>query len=104
MAKSLIRQLAKNPHYAQNPSMSAMAWSIKGDVKNIFLPPPDAQVYFATSSPSHHGRRSSGVLPLGCSIAVAASSLVATTPISFETHQAVRLYGGSRVGGGALSR
>src|SRR5947207_12225614 len=32
---------------------------------------------------------------LGCSIAVAASSLVATTPISFETHQAVRLYGGN---------
>jgi len=49
----------------------------------------------ATSSPSHHGRRSSGVLHLGCSIAVAASSLVATTPISFETHQAVRLYGGN---------
>jgi len=54
-------------------------------VKNIFLPPPDAQVYFATSSPSHHGRRSSGVLPLGCSLAAAAFSLVATTPISFET-------------------
>jgi len=75
--------------------MSANAWSIKGDVKNIFLPSPDAEVYFATSSPSHHGRRSSGVLHLGCSIAAAASSLVATTPISFETHQAVRLYGGN---------
>jgi hypothetical protein len=37
----------------------------------------------------------SGVLALGCSVAVAASSLVATTPISFETHQAVRLYGGN---------
>jgi hypothetical protein len=36
-----------------------------------------------------------GVLHLGCSIAAAASSLVATTPISFETHQAVRLYGGN---------
>ncbi len=24
--------------------MSAMAWSIKGDVKNIFLPPPEARV------------------------------------------------------------
>src|SRR6266496_4715413 len=32
---------------------------------------------------------------LGCSIAAAASSLVATTPISLETHQAVRLYGGN---------
>jgi hypothetical protein len=37
--------------------------SIKGDVKNIFLPPPDAQVYFATSSPSHQRRRWSGVVP-----------------------------------------
>ena len=43
--------------------MSVMACSIKGDVKNIFLPPPDAQVYFATSSPSHHRRRSCGVVP-----------------------------------------
>ena len=59
---------------------------LERDVKNIFLPAPDAQVYFVTSSPSHHGRRSSGVRHLGCSIAVAASSLVATTPISFETH------------------
>ena len=43
---------------------SGMAWwSIKGNVKNIFLPPPDAQVYFATSSPSHQRRRSSGVVP-----------------------------------------
>src|SRR5579864_8058822 len=30
---------------------------------------------------------------LGCSISTAASFLVATTPISFETYQAVRLYG-----------
>ena len=30
------RQLAINLFYAQNPSMSEMAWSIKGDVKNIF--------------------------------------------------------------------
>ena len=37
--------------------------SIKGDVKNIFLPTPEARIYFATSSPSYHGRRSSGVLP-----------------------------------------
>jgi hypothetical protein len=66
---------------------------IKGDVKNIFLPPPDAQVYFATSSPSHQRRRWSGVVPWGCSISAAASFLVATTPISFETYQAVRLYG-----------
>ena len=32
-------------------------------------------------------------LGLGCSISAAASSLVATTPISFETEQALRLYG-----------
>jgi hypothetical protein len=70
------------------------AWSIKGDVKNIFLPPPDAQVYFATSSPSHHGRRWSGVLLLGCSIAVAASSF-SSDDADFETHQAVWLYGGN---------
>ena len=43
--------------------LSVMAWSIKGNVKNIFLPPPDAQVYFATFSPSHQRRRSSDVLP-----------------------------------------
>src|ERR1019366_1383812 len=49
--------------------------------------------WFARSSPSHHRRRSSGVVPLGYSISVVASSLVATTPISFETNQAVRLYG-----------
>src|SRR5216683_8059818 len=30
---------------------------------------------------------------LGCSISAAASFLVATTPIGFETYQAVRLYG-----------
>src|ERR1035438_958568 len=35
----------------------------------------------------------SGAVPLGYSISAAASSLVATTPISFETNQAVRLYG-----------
>jgi hypothetical protein len=40
----------------------ANACSIKGDVKNIFLPPPDAQVYFATSSPSHHRRRSAEIV------------------------------------------
>ena len=34
----------------------------RGDVKNIFLPTPEARIYFATSSPSNHGR-SSGVLP-----------------------------------------
>jgi len=43
--------------------MSAMAWSIKGDVKNIFLPPPEARVEFATSSPSEHRRRSCGFVP-----------------------------------------
>jgi hypothetical protein len=41
----------------------ANAWSIKGDVKNIFLPPPDVQFYFGTSSPSHQRRRLSGVVP-----------------------------------------
>src|SRR5450755_4507416 len=65
--------------------LSVMAWSIKGDVKNIFLPPPEARVWFATSSPSPDRRRSCGVVPLGDSISAAASSLVATTPIRFET-------------------
>jgi hypothetical protein len=32
-------------------------------------------------------------LDFGCSISAVASSLVATTPISFETEQALRLYG-----------
>jgi hypothetical protein len=31
--------------------MSVMTWSIKGDVKNIVLLPPEARVWFATSSP-----------------------------------------------------
>src|SRR6478736_6451932 len=33
--------------------------------RNIFLPAPEARICSATSSPSHHGRRSSGVEPLG---------------------------------------
>jgi hypothetical protein len=28
-----------------------IACSIKGDVKNIFLPPPEARIWFAASSP-----------------------------------------------------
>ena len=71
--------------------------------KGMFFPPPDTQVYFATSSPSYHGRRSSGVLDLGCSIAVAASSLVATTPISCETHQAVWVFPSKRSKSGHLT-
>jgi|SRR5271169_164572 len=73
--------------------VSVMAWSIKGDVNNIFLPPPAARVWFATSSPSHHRRRSCGVVPLGYSISAAASSLVATTPISFETESSRAVVG-----------
>jgi hypothetical protein len=42
---------------------TVMACSIKGDVKNIFLPPPEARVEFATSSPSEHRRRSCGFVP-----------------------------------------
>jgi hypothetical protein len=70
-----------------------MSGSIKGDVKNIFLPPPDAQVYFAASSPSHQRRRWSGVVPWVAPSQQRHLYLVATTPISFETYQAVRLYG-----------
>src|ERR1039458_8874781 len=32
-------------------SMSIIACSIRGDVKNIFLPPPDARIWLAASSP-----------------------------------------------------
>jgi hypothetical protein len=31
--------------------MSAIACSIRGDVKNILLPPPEARLWFAASSP-----------------------------------------------------
>src|SRR2546427_144363 len=97
----VYRPLSYSP---SNPSVSRTDWpppekitgdgSIKGDVKNIFLPPPEARVWFATSSPlSPYRRRSSGVVPLGYSISAGSSSLVATTPISFETNQAVWLYG-----------
>ena len=55
--------------------LSEMAWSIRGDVKNIFLLPPEARVWFATSSPCHHRRRWCGVVPLGDSISAAASSV-----------------------------
>jgi hypothetical protein len=41
-----------------------MAWSIKGDVKKILLLRPEGGKISATSSPSHFGRRWSGVVPL----------------------------------------
>ena len=31
--------------------LSVIACSIRGDVKNIFFPPPEARIWFATSSP-----------------------------------------------------
>src|SRR6266436_7784165 len=55
----------------------------RGDVKNIFLPTPEARIFSATSSPGHHRRRWSGVGPFGlglrCSISAAASSLLVAT-------------------------
>ena len=36
--------------------MSAIACSIRGDVKNIPLPPPEARVRFAASSPCQRRR------------------------------------------------
>jgi hypothetical protein len=89
------------------PAHPQMASSIKGDVKNIFLPPPEAR--YSSRRPAHSPLEDASLVScpgvdFGCSISAVASSLVATTPISFETEQALRLYGVSRVGGGALSR
>jgi hypothetical protein len=67
----------------QTAQACAMACSIKGNVKDIFLPPPDAQVYFATSSPSHQRRRSSGFVPWVAPSQQMHLLLVATTPIGF---------------------
>jgi hypothetical protein len=52
-------------------------------------------MFSATSSPSLHGGRLSGVVPLGlaCSISAGSSSWVATTLAVSETGQALRLYG-----------
>jgi hypothetical protein len=43
----------KNFHFARpsSESMSAIAGSIRGEVKNIFLPTPEARIFFATPSP-----------------------------------------------------
>src|ERR1017187_8102047 len=60
---SLFIELIDPENGSAKFSMSVMAWSIKGDVKNIFLPPPEARVWFATSSPSEHRRRSCGFVP-----------------------------------------
>src|SRR6266851_3302523 len=69
--------------------LSAIACSIRGDVKNILLPPPEARLWFAASSPLSD-RSDARVLCLAlwfrvllCSISAAACSLVATTPIGF---------------------
>src|SRR6266576_3190484 len=76
--------LARTP-----PMVSVNACSIRGDVKNILLPPPEARVWFAASSPLSD-RSDARVLCLAlwfgvllCSISAAACSLVATTPIGF---------------------
>jgi len=68
---------------------AAKACSIKGNVKNIFLPPPDAQGYFASSSPSRQRRRSSGVVPRVAPSRQMHLLLVATTPIGFGNWQAL---------------
>ncbi|MGA8441201.1 MAG: hypothetical protein WB714_23460 [Candidatus Sulfotelmatobacter sp.] len=64
--ETAVKSIARfDPDKGEEKAQSCeKAWSIKGNVKNIFLPPRDAQVYFATSSPSHQRRRSSGVLPV----------------------------------------
>ncbi len=66
-----------------------MACSIREDVKNILLPPPEARLWFAASSPLSD-RNYARVLCLAlwfrvllCSISTAACSLVATTPNRF---------------------
>ena len=66
--------------------------------RKIFLPRPEQENISLASSPPHHRRRRSGVVPLGlgcfcCSISADASSSVATTPIGFGNWQALRLYG-----------
>ena len=68
-----------------------IACSIRRDVKNILLPPPEARLWFAASSPLSD-RSDARVLCLAlwfrvllCSISAAACSLVATTPIGSET-------------------
>ena len=77
-------------------SMSVIACSIKGDVKNILLPSPEARVWFATSSPCHHGRRYLGSCPgFGSALFHLSGSIFWSRrrqSVS-ETKQAVRLYG-----------
>ena len=91
--KITISEIVKKPQ--QNPVNERNRLIYKRGCQEHFSPSAGCAGLFRDIQPSHHGRRSSGVLHLGCSIALAASSLVATTPISFETHQAVRLYGGN---------
>src|SRR6266404_7630736 len=69
--------------------LRVIACSIRGDVKNILLPPPEARLWFAASSPLSD-RSDARVLCLAlwfrvllCSISTAACSLVATTPNRF---------------------
>jgi len=85
--KLSLRRTAAFPTRSRIQIVGVISRSIKGDVKNIFLPPLEAGIFSATSSPSHHWRRSCGVLPLGlgwcCSISAAASSFMATTPSGF---------------------
>src|SRR6266550_9604987 len=58
--------VGENPRYAHNRAvLSDIACSIRGDVKNIFLPTPEARIFSAASSPCHHRRRWSGVGPWG---------------------------------------
>src|SRR5713101_1489332 len=51
--------------------------------RNIFLPPPGARIFSATSSPSHHRRRWSGVAPCIVPCQQLHLHLVATTPKRF---------------------
>jgi hypothetical protein len=58
-------------------SMSVIACSIRGDVKNIFLPPPEARIWFAASSPCQLCETlGSGAVPRGPGCLVCSISAV----------------------------
>jgi hypothetical protein len=84
--------------------VSVIALIYKRGCQEHFSPSAGCAGLFRDIQPLSPEKRLVWCRALGCFISAAASFLVATTPISFETYQAVRLYGVSRVGGGALSR
>jgi hypothetical protein len=48
---ALIQLANRRPTLEAIPVVGVIAWSIRRDVKNILLPPPEAQLRFAASSP-----------------------------------------------------